>query len=230
MKCDPSNNFFPDLGSMPRADVIYFCSPNNPTGTLVPLEQIESLCSQLRNRGIVVVDEAYIEFANAPSATTLLDRFPNLVVLRTLSKAWGLAGARCGVGIGNKALIDILQKVRAPYPLATPAIELIRECLSDAGETRCKNVVSAINEERTFLKESLLTLPEIESIVPSSANFLLVKTTDAERIFARAKAKGIIIRDRSTQHNLTNCVRISVGTREQNESLINALRGEGLPQ
>jgi histidinol-phosphate aminotransferase len=213
----------------PGIKLAFICSPNNPTGTLVPLEQITALCTQLSNRAIVVVDEAYIEFANAPSATTLLEKYSNLIVLRTLSKAWGLAGARCGVGIGNKPLIDLLQKVRAPYPLTTPAIDLIQECLSDAGETRCKEVVTEINQERAFLKESLLALPEVESIAPSSANFLLVKTTDAQAIFSRAKERGIIIRDRSTQHNLANCVRISIGTREQNESLLIALRQEGSP-
>ncbi len=210
----------------PQVTLIFICSPNNPTGTLIPLKRISTLCNQFKNRSIVVVDEAYIEFSGAPSATTLLDQHENLVILRTLSKAWGLAGARCGVGISHPSVINLLQKVRAPYPLSTPSIDLIHDCLSNEGKKQCTEFVKQNEMERDFLTRELLSCHQVKSIIPSSTNFLLVKTTSARRFCAQALRAGIVLRDRSREINLTNCVRISVGTRKQNESLLQSLQQE----
>ncbi len=210
----------------PRVKLVFICSPNNPTGTLTPLKTIETLCQKLTNRALVVVDEAYIEFTSSPSATTLLKRFDNLVVLRTLSKAWGLAGARCGSGISSPAVIELLQKVRAPYPVSTPSVDMVSEVLSPARREQFEAVLGDIIEERASLEKALAGLEDVLEIYPSQANFVLIRTRDAADFVRRCRKAGIIVRDRSNEPGLSNCVRITVGSSAQTSQLLAALNEE----
>lgn len=213
----------------PGVKLVFLCSPNNPTGTVIPTEEVATLCERLAGRALVVVDEAYQEFAETRSALTLLPNFDNLLVLRTLSKGWGLAGARCGVGVGDPRVISLLQKVRAPYPLTTPSINAIAQVLTPAGREKSEEHVALLNRERERLNTRLLSLPEVLEVVPSAANFLLVRTQNASHFVERCAQAGIIVRDRSSQFGLTGCVRVTVGTSEQTDALLAALTSQENP-
>ena len=205
----------------PRHKLLFLCSPNNPTGTTIPRDTIAKLCRSLWGRGLVVLDEAYVEF----TSTSDTARWDNLVVLRTLSKAYGLAGARCGVGIASPAVIELLQKVRAPYPLATPAVEAVCGALDGDGIALARASVRRLVDARVQLAEDLSTLPIVDRVFPSEANFLLVRVRDLRPALDACRSDGIIIRDRSHELGLERCVRITVGTPEDNARLVAALRG-----
>ncbi len=209
----------------PTIKIIFLCSPNNPTGNTISLEEVSTLCKELFGRVIVVLDEAYLEFSKTKSGTLLLTQFPNLVLLRTLSKAWGLAGARCGVAIASTKLIALLQKVRAPYPLATPSVQLVLEALSK-GFVQYQQRIKQIQQERKWLQTALKGLPMVEEIYPSEANFLLVRVKNAPAFLQRCQSADIIVRDRSQELGLEGCIRISIGTPEENRILLKTLQGE----
>ncbi len=206
-----------------RTKLVFICSPNNPTGTAFPLKQLREIC-EAAMESLVIVDEAYGEFSSGGSAIGLLDEFPNLVVLRTLSKAWGLAGLRCGVAIGSPEVIALLQKVRAPYPLARPVIDLALEALQPKGRRAMEASVAVVLEERERLHSQLAALPVVERIYPSSANFLLVQFSDERAIMSATGASGLIVRSRHAEPGLQNCVRITVGNREENDFLLQILQ------
>ena len=210
----------------PTIKILFLCSPNNPTGNTITPEEVTKLCKELLGRAIVVLDEAYLEFGDTKSCIFLLSQFSNLVLLRTLSKAWGLAGARCGVAIANPTLIALLQKVRAPYPLATPSVRVVLEALGERGVDQVRRRVDHIKKEREGLRSALQKLPMVEEIYPSEANFLLVRIKDAVSFLQCCRKAEIIVRDRSTELGLANCIRISVGTTEENRELIKTLQGE----
>jgi histidinol-phosphate aminotransferase len=205
--------------------LVFLCSPNNPTGNVVPVEKIEKLASQLEGRSVLVIDEAYIEFASCSSFTKRLNRFSNVVVLRTLSKAWALAGARLGVAIAHPKLVDILQKVRAPYPISSPVAGLVAKAIDERGRASCQSRIDRLIEQRQKLFEGLSQCEIVEKIFPSEANFLLVKTRDSKEFLSRCLARGIVVRDRSLERGLANCVRITVGSEEENQALLDAVKG-----
>ena len=209
--------------------LIFICSPNNPTGTPFSTETITRICKLASRTSFVVVDEAYLEFQTSDSILASLKSLPNLVVLRTLSKAWALAGVRCGVAIADEAVIELLQKIRPPYPLSTPAIQAILDGTSSIQQERLTKRVQSIRTERDSLIARLKKLETVEKIFPSSTNFILVKFKNSGRIFSNLRAKGIILRDRSTELGLENCIRITVGTEEENTTLLQAL-GEALEE
>jgi histidinol-phosphate aminotransferase len=210
----------------PSVKLVFLCSPNNPTGNLVPKKTIAAVAESLLGKAIVVLDEAYIEFANQPDASSSgdLPRYPNLVILRTLSKAWALAGARCGVALAAPEIIDLLQKVRAPYPMTTPAVRTVLAALSAEGRELYRDRVRRLVNAREQLSQALKRLPQVEQVFPSEGNFILVKTTNAWDFFSVCLRQGIVVRDRSREANLANCVRISVGNEEDNEKLLQALK------
>jgi histidinol-phosphate aminotransferase len=217
------NDFALDTDGVMRAatpvhKLVFVCSPNNPTGTLVPQPIIAKLAERLAERAIVVVDEAYLEFSGQPSCEAL--RLPNLIVLRTLSKAFGLAGARAGVGLADPRIIALLQKVRAPYPLARPAI---RAVLDGLAEERSREMVALVCRERERLSLALDKLRGVERVFSSDANFLLVRMRDAKAALRVCRQDGILIRDRSGEPGLDNCVRITVGDVGENDRLLAAL-------
>jgi histidinol-phosphate aminotransferase len=210
-----------------EAKLIYVCSPNNPTGTAFAPDQIRELCLGAKN-SLVVVDEAYGEFAAEFSCIPLMEEFPRLVVLRTLSKAWALAGLRCGVALGHPELIALLQKVRAPYPLPKPVVDLALEALSPQGGGAMQNRVHDLVRERERLAKAFTNMPSVETVFPSHANFLLIRFKNEAAVMTASREAGIILRSRTSEPGLENCVRITIGTVEENDLLLSTLQRAGL--
>jgi histidinol-phosphate aminotransferase len=203
--------------------LVFLCTPNNPTGNLLERKAIETLCEKLRGKALVVVDEAYIEFARTDSIVSRIAEFENLVVLRTLSKAFALAGARCGALIAHADIVSLLARVITPYSLPSQTIEAVLKFTDEAHRQESKARIETILSERTRLSERLAGLPSIRRVWRSDCNFVLVECADADRVLAAAAGAGLIIRDPRSQRALANCVRISVGTPEQNDRLIRGI-------
>jgi histidinol-phosphate aminotransferase len=203
--------------------IVFICSPNNPTGGLVERATIELVCERLADKALVVVDEAYIEFARTESLVTQLQRFPNLVILRTLSKAYALAGARCGALIAHPDIVSLLARVITPYALPTQTIESVLTFTNEAHRAEAQQRIDTVLRERARLAEQLSRAALIRRVWPSDANFLLVECVDADQVLRAATSVGLIIRDPRSQLGLGNCLRISVGTPEQNERLIQGI-------
>lgn len=204
----------------PKCKVIFLCSPNNPTGNLLSSKSIIRILDEFD--GIVVIDEAYIDFTSGESFISFLPAYPNLIILQTFSKAWGLAGLRLGMAFASKGIIDILNKIKYPYNVNIQTQEIALKALKSAD--RKDKAVAEIIEQREKLKDALLLLPITREVYPSDANFLLVKMEDAHAIYRYLMDRKIIIRDRSKVTLCNNCVRITVGTPEENENLIAALK------
>lgn len=204
-----------------KVKLVYLCSPNNPTGDLLSIEDIKSIAMDAPEHTLVVVDEAYAEFTNQ-SAIGLIQEFQNIVILRTLSKAWALAGLRCGSLIADPSVISVMQKVRAPYPLAQPVVELAVMATTSIGQKEMAQRVKVINEERENLKSELLSLPNVKKIYDSQANFLLVQFDNSAKVMEKTLSFGIVLRHRTSE--VKNCVRITVGTKKQNTLLIDVLK------
>lgn len=203
--------------------IIFVCSPNNPTGDLVPRETIERLCKEFAERALIVVDEAYIEFAGVPSVSALLPKYANLVVLRTLSKAYGLAGTRCGALLAHREIVDLLARVLTPYALPVSTIEAVLRLTDEQHQAEAHERIAVILRERERLTEALARSPLVRRVWPSSSNFLLVECSDADRVLRAAAQVGLILRDPRSQPGLANCLRITVGSPEQNERLLRGL-------
>lgn len=204
--------------------LVFACSPNNPTGTLYHA-QLDALATALAGRALLAVDEAYIEFADAPSATALIDHHANLAVLRTLSKAHGLAGARVGALIAREDVVDLVARIAPPYPLPVPSTRAALAALDDDALARTRERIATLVRERERLRESLIALDCVDRVLPSSGNFLLVRFDDARAAFSRLLDSGILVRDFSAQPGLAHCLRISIGLPEQNDAVIAALTG-----
>ena len=204
----------------PNTKLIWVCSPNNPSGNLVQTEAIETLLNTFD--GLVVVDEAYIDFAPIISWNQRLAEFPNLVVLQTFSKAWGLASLRLGMCFASPELIAILDKIKPPYNLSGPTQQLLYNAL-DEEETK-NELVQQILAERETLTHALNEVPGVLKIYPSDANFLLVEFENAAETMAYLLTEYIIVRDRSKVTLCAGCLRITVGTAAENQVLLNALK------
>jgi len=201
--------------------VIFVCSPNNPTGTTLPREALERLLERRGDDSAVVVDEAYVEFGQHASVTELLGRYSNLLVLRTLSKALGFAGARCGAVAGQADVVRMLSAVQAPYALATPVVECVEDALQDDQLELARQTVCEITSERDRLAVTLDQYGFVAKVWPSDANFLLVRVDDADLVMRRCAEENVLLRDFAG--DLENCIRISVGSREENDQLLQAL-------
>ncbi|HAT1596531.1 TPA: histidinol-phosphate transaminase [Legionella pneumophila] len=205
----------------PNCKVIMFCSPNNPTGNLVDLNLIAKTCELYANQSIIVVDEAYIEFANAPSATTLIGEFENLIVLRTLSKAFGLAGLRLGCIIAQTHIIEAFNKIIAPYAIATPGMELAKRALNNSDWFT--QTIERIKSSRAWVIKKFTENPIIEKIYPTETNFILIQTPFSKQLTTWLAHHGIAVRDFPSTSLLHDHLRITVGHDEQNQLLIDAL-------
>ncbi|HLS82116.1 MAG TPA: histidinol-phosphate transaminase [Steroidobacter sp.] len=203
--------------------IVFLCSPNNPTGALLDPDAIERVCTELDGRAIVAVDEAYVEFARAPSFTARLTRYSNLVVLRTLSKAYALAGARCGALIAHPEIVRLLSRVITPYALPTQTIEAVLALTNADHQAQAAERIAIVLQERDKLAAALARCPLISRVWPSDANFLLLDCVDADQVLRAATAAGLIIRDTRSQLGLACSLRISVGSPEQNDRLLRAL-------
>ena len=206
-----------------NSKLIFLCSPNNPTGNIVTRSDIVRLLEARTDQSIVVVDEAYIEFSDAESAAGLIDKYDNLVVLRTLSKALALAGARCGAVIGSPVIIRMLNAVLAPYALSTPVIDCVLHALSSDNATTSQVRIGATIQERQRLAETLAAVRSVQKLWPSQANFLLVQFRDLQEVQERLRAERILIRDLSANPGFDNFARITIGSAEENGRLLSAL-------
>ncbi|WP_032092334.1 histidinol-phosphate transaminase [Necropsobacter rosorum] len=204
--------------------VLFVCSPNNPTGNVVNRADLLRLLEMTRNRAIVVVDEAYIEFCPQASLVNELAHFPHLAIIRTLSKAFALAGLRCGFTLANAELIGVLQKVIAPYPLPVPVSDIAAQALSEQGIAEMKMRVNTVLANRTALIAEFAGLACVEKIFATESNYVLVKFEDGEKVFNALWEQGIILRDQHNAPGLANCIRITVGTEAENRKVIAAIR------
>jgi len=214
-----------DLGE--KADgcrIAFLCSPNNPTGNTIEAETVSELASAQEGTGLVVVDEAYVEFAPETSMIPLLAEHPNLVLLRTLSKAHALAGCRLGAVIANPVVIDLLRRIIAPYPLPTPTVTIAMRALTEESLAAERKHLATLAGERGRVTEALVSSPGIAKVWPGAANFVLVRAADGPRLVQDAGTAGIRLRDQSAQPGLGDCVRITIGTPEENTALIGFMR------
>ncbi|PSL07825.1 histidinol-phosphate transaminase [Cecembia rubra] len=200
--------------------IIFICSPNNPSGNKMDREAIRKIIRSFH--GLVVVDEAYIDFSDEPSFTNELSAYPNLVVMQTFSKAWGLASLRIGMAFASDKIIRILNLIKPPYNISGLTQQKVLESLAQADKIEA--IVKKILTERIYLEDELDNLSFVLKIYPSHSNFLLVKMDHARRIYEYLIHDMIIIRDRSKVILCEDCLRISVGTREENEQLIESLK------
>jgi len=206
--------------------VIYVCSPNNPTGQIIKPQDFRVLLEMTRGKAIVVADEAYIEFCPQATLAGWLSEYPNLVVLRTLSKAFALAGLRCGFTLANEDVIALLLKVIAPYPLSTPVADIAAQALSPQGIVAMRERVAQILVERQYLVTALRDIPCVEQVFDSETNYILVRLTASSAVFKSLWDQGIILRDQNKQPSLSGCLRITIGTRAESQRVIDALRAE----
>ncbi len=198
--------------------IIFICSPNNPTGNSLNPDDIEYILENFN--GIVIVDEAYIDFSAQASFIKNIDKYDNLIVSQTFSKAWGLAGVRVGVAYASQAIITLYNRVKPPYNVSTLNQEAVLKSLNNLEEVTQN--IDTILEERTKLKEALSKLAIVKKIYPTDSNFLLVEVEDANKTYQYLIEQKVIIRNRNTQ--VKNCIRITVGTPEENNTLIETLK------
>lgn len=199
---------------------IFICSPNNPTGNSLKRSDIYKILDGFE--GIVVVDEAYIDFSADSSLSKNLNDYGNLIVLQTLSKAWGAAGIRLGMAFASPEIIAVLNKIKYPYNVNQLTQEKALEILNN--QSKMEEQLKAILEERTRLQQELNDLPLIMKIYPTDANFILVRVDDANAVYAKLASDGIIVRNRNKVTLCANCLRITVGTPEEDDALLKALR------
>ena len=208
----------------PAVKLVFVCTPNNPTGQSVPRAVIEQLAQALAGRALLVVDEAYIEFSDIPSVSDLLDRYEHLAVLRTLSKAWALAGARIGSLLAAPDVIQLLRRIMAPYPLPQPCVQVALEALSADGQRGARAHVDCVRSERTRMATALAGMSGVRDVLPSQANFLAVRFDDASRVYQRLLAAGVVVRDVRKYPNLGDALRITIGTPEENVRVLDLLQ------
>ena len=200
--------------------VIFLCSPNNPTGNRLDKDQVYTIIQNFQ--GIVVLDEAYIDFSSDPSFLTVLDKCPNLIILQTFSKAWACAGMRLGMALASAEIIQLFNKVKYPYNVNLLTQEKALEMLKARFDV--DRWVRMILDERGRLMASFATLPITRKVYPTDANFFLAKMTDAPAIYNYLVSKGIIVRNRSKIALCENCLRVTIGTKAENTVLLAALR------
>jgi histidinol-phosphate aminotransferase len=207
----------------PHIKLLFFCSPNNPTANLLDRDDILRIADALLGKAIIVVDELYLDYSGADSLADAIGRQPNIVVLRSMSKEYSLAGERFGITIAQPSVISVMGRMLAPYPLAQTAIRAVTQVMTTEGLIHAKANIVAILEERSRVSLSLTTCRAVIKVFPSDANFLLVQVDDARALVQTMEECGIKIRDRSAMLGIENSVRISIGTPEENNAMLSAL-------
>jgi len=210
----------------PNIKLVYLCSPNNPTANLLDAAALEEICAALDGKAIVVIDEAYVEWSRAPSVSPWLRRFSTLAILRTLSKAHALAGARIGALLANPELIELARRVIPPYSLAAPSVEAALRALEPTELAAARVRLEGLLAEREYLARGLAASPWVERVWPSDANFLLIDCRDADRFMSSSLAGGLIVRDLRAHPSLPRSLRVSAGTRAQNDALLHCVGSE----
>lgn len=198
--------------------LMFICSPNNPSGNIFPIEEVRELLDSFK--GILVVDEAYIDFASQPSLTTLLGEYPNLVVLQTLSKAYGLAGLRLGLAFAHRDIMALFANVKYPYNINLAGMERAKELLA----RDVKSEIELIKSERDRVAVALGQMECVKKVYPSDANFLLVQVSDAVRLYNALIAEKVIVRDRSKVKGCSECLRITIGTPDENDAMLAVMK------
>jgi histidinol-phosphate aminotransferase len=206
-----------------RIKLLFLTSPNNPTGDTIDPHLLLDLLQAAAGKAIVVLDEAYVEFSRQASATELIGRYENLVVLRTLSKAWGAAGLRCGSVLAQAEIISLLRRIIAPYPLASPVISLAQLMLEDGMSDRQQRMLKEVQENKERLLSLLKGRSFVTNIWPGEANFVLLQVFDAEGLLSFCAGRGVILRGYPTEPLLEGCIRISVGSKDELSALKSAL-------
>ena len=199
--------------------LIWICSPNNPTGNSLHRQDMEMVLNNFS--GIVVIDEAYINFSRQKSFIQELAEYPNLVVLQTFSKAWGLAGLRLGLAFAAAEIIGVMNKVKPPYNIGQATQELALQALKEVGQVN--DMITELVSMRNALNEVLAQMPVVEKVYPSDANFILVKIKEARKVYEYLLSKSIVVRDRSNVLLCNDCLRITIGTEQANTALVDAL-------
>ena len=215
------------IRTQPEIRLVFLTSPNNPTGDLISRTQLEGVLKACEGRALVVMDEAYIEFCSTESASGLIGQWPQLVVLRTLSKAWAAAGVRCGTVIADAAVISLLKRVIAPYPLAATAVDAALQAISRDVAVRQSDYLEAIRQSKADLLAFLSTCDWVSDIWQGEANFILMRVRDADELVNWCAGKGIRIRNFSAQPQLEACVRVTIGSAREMAALKSALRVYG---
>lgn len=200
--------------------IVFFCSPNNPTGNIINKEAIKTVLKKFK--GIVVVDEAYIDFCEEHSWLKELTNYPNLIIMQTFSKAWGMAGIRLGAMFASSSVVEVLHKIKHPYNINILTQRVALQALQNKNQKGAW--VKAIVSQKEIMQKVLETLPFTEKVYPSDANFLLVKFLDSEKIFTHLLEQKIIVRNRSNVQLCSGCLRISVGTMDENLKLLEVLK------
>jgi histidinol-phosphate aminotransferase len=200
--------------------LIFLCSPNNPTGNLMRRESIIEIAEKFK--GVVVVDEAYIHYASEPSLKADLERLPNLVILQTFSKAWGMAGARVGLAYSSVSIIGWMNRIKPPYNVSSLAQTAVLKALND--NAQIEKWTQLIVSERARLSEALARLELVEMVYPSDANFLLIKVADAEAVYRSLLEEKIVVRKRNNVELCNGCLRVTIGTQVENDRLLSSLQ------
>lgn len=230
---EDGNGFTTDMAAMAeaalgqRAKLVFLCSPANPTGQSLDVDAIAALARRLEGHAIVVVDEAYGEYASVSSAVGLIDSLPNVAVLRTLSKAHALAGARVGCLVADERLIELLRNCQAPYPLPSPCVDLALAALAPKMLARTRERVAETIAERERLYNALQGLDRVRRVYPSQGNFLLVRFEDAQGVYRGLLEHGVVVRDMRSAPGLDDALRISIGSTRDNAALLAALEATG---
>lgn len=204
-------------------NLVFICSPNNPTGTSIERKQLIEVIEWFADSALVVIDEAYIEFDHTSSCAQLVNQYSNLVILRTLSKAFALAGLRCGFTLAAENIIQTLLKVIAPYPVADPVAQIASQALSSAGINTMRDQVDFLEKQKAELKHLLAGFASVSLVGNDNANFVLFRCKQKQALMDHLVAQGILIRDQSKQLNLHNCLRISIGSSEENQRLLSQM-------
>lgn len=202
-----------------RTKIIWICSPNNPTGNSIDRIDIETILNHFN--GLVVIDEAYINFSKQKSFAQSLIDYPNLIVLQTLSKAWGLAGLRLGMCFASEAIIKYMNKVKPPYNINIVTQELVLTALEEVGQVN--DMIQHLVAMRIALTEVIANMPQVQEVYPSDTNFLLVKIPNASQLYKYLLTQGIVVRDRSSLENCSDSLRITIGTEQENTQLVDAM-------
>lgn len=208
----------------PAVKLVFVCTPNNPTGNLVGMDVLARLARELAGRAVLVVDEAYAEFSGAASAVSLIGEYENVAVLRTMSKAWSLAGARVGALVARSEVIGLLRRIIPPYPLPSPCVDAALGALSYEGRRVQRHHLNEILTERARMFVELPQAPGVREVLPSHANFLAVRFDDAAGTYRRLLAAGVVVRDITKYPGLGDALRITIGTGNENDRVLAVLR------
>ncbi len=230
-RADLTTDFQLDLnGIAESADantkIVFVCSPNNPTANVMRIDDIIQLCRKFEDTALVVVDETYVEFTDCESMISRIESHPNLVVIRTLSKSHAAAGLRCGTALGRSEVIELLLKLLPPYPVPVPVVEAAVRILNPTNLERLAKKRRELQEIKRDFIPQLETLHEVDEVLPSQTNFVLIRVHDARAFVARCKGAHIVVRDQSHQPGLANCIRIAIGSRHEMDCLVATLNGD----